>query len=285
MKSDAAQDYLHFLFYIALLCANVWAILALPAWWWLPFSLLQGFFYVGLTEAFHQCLHMNLFPHRRANVVGGILFGTIMMGNFCAYRNFHLQHHQNLNTRQDPERHYYPRRQRNRFVELLMVPWIVSQYMTQVRRADLVDKKDKALSTFCEVCVGALIVAALVTLYVAPMVLVKVSIVPFLACSYIQYFVIQAEHFDFTPLDERPQPHEIGRYAFNLEMPRPFAFLILNTNYHGIHHRHPRTKWYQAPAVARVAEGQYTRGVSTFLASWYSRGPRVWADPASSKDA
>lgn len=46
-------------------------------------------------------------------------------------------------------------------------------------------------------------------------------------------------------------PKGADHQSMNFRLPVPFNFLVLNFNYHRVHHRHPGRPWYELPALKR----------------------------------
>jgi fatty acid desaturase len=72
-------------------------------------------------------------------------------------------------------------------------------------------------------------------------------------------------------------PHYGGELAdpgqgYDLRLPRPLAPLVLNTNLHGTHHRHPNLPWTALPLAFQERAGNYSG--SYLLTPWRQlRGP------------
>jgi fatty acid desaturase len=76
-------------------------------------------------------------------------------------------------------------------------------------------------------------------------------------------------------LDNAPHyamPTDSGRDARNTRFPKPFRWMILNQNFHGVHHHSPQTHWLELPH-AYAASGAAEDG------SWFTAQARQFRGP------
>ncbi|WP_100641682.1 fatty acid desaturase family protein [Alteromonas facilis] len=104
LRSDWQGSYLLLVNYSLLLFA-----LALPAVWshWLAYGIsltLLGNRQLGLGILMHDCAHYALFKSKQANVtVGRWLCAAPIFAQFDGYQHYHLKHHANAGTKNDPD--------------------------------------------------------------------------------------------------------------------------------------------------------------------------------------
>lgn len=76
-------------------------------------------------------------------------------------------------------------------------------------------------------------------------------------------------------LDNAPHyasPKDSGTRAFNSTLPRAFRWLVLNGNFHGVHHKAPQLSWLELPRVF-AAEGNRFDGSWIGMVLRQFRGP------------
>lgn len=79
------------------------AVLAAPAWAWVPLWLVMGFVINGLVQLAHETWHGNLLPRRWQNTVAGTLLGLVVGIAHGPLRHDHLAHHRYNRTERDPD--------------------------------------------------------------------------------------------------------------------------------------------------------------------------------------
>lgn len=87
-----------------------WAVLAAPAWAWLPLWLAMGFVINGLVQLAHETWHGNLLPRRWQNTLAGTLLGLVVGIAHGPLRHDHLAHHRYNRTERDPDAYNVGRR-------------------------------------------------------------------------------------------------------------------------------------------------------------------------------
>jgi fatty acid desaturase len=74
---------------------------------------------------------------------------------------------------------------------------------------------------------------------------------------------IAARWFMLSLIDNAPHygmPLDSGLDARNTRFPRPIAWLVLNQNFHGLHHHNPQMHWRQLPVAFAQSPRDYNGG-------------------------
>lgn len=288
-------------FVAAVLTANVCLFVVLPlsmedgrrwlAWLVAPLVLTT----VPHWALIHEAIHGHLHPHPRTNDRLGRLLAVLFLSPFDTLRFGHLSHHA-LNARPterpdvfDPRRTsrlratllYYPRLFFGLFlVELgsgplsllprpLLRPIVRRLFYDGADDAQgMADRAERQLlgpgrlaRIRTDAAASLLVVAVGLWLYGGAW---PVLVVALLGRAFVVSFLDNAPHYD-GPLAEPDQ-------GYDMAAPAPVRFAVLNTNFHGVHHRHPNLPWPALPA-AFAAEGRCFHG-RYLLTPWRQlRGP------------
>ncbi|RFA30305.1 hypothetical protein CAI21_06755 [Alkalilimnicola ehrlichii] len=272
------------MFFLAL-AANTFLLIAFPlSLLSAPLVLLQAIMFVGLVEAFHQSVHSNLFPGKRANLVVGVFVGAFLGTSYPAYRRFHLKHHQLTNSDGDPEARFYTKAS-SRLRALLLIPITVAGHASIVNAAqDLLQRNDVNLHKFTMLLIYLRAVLILLALVLYPSQTLAVFLLPMLVFFYYEYFMSHSQHYQKPYAATAPKGLEHYRYSRNLRLPNWIGFLSLYTNYHATHHASPSAKWYRMPEVA-ASHGDIALASTVpylgFVKSWWRHGVRTWPEEVS----
>jgi fatty acid desaturase len=88
------------------------------------------------------------------------------------------------------------------------------------------------------------------------------------ACIFARFAVLSL-------LDNAPHygtPRDSGQRAYNTSLPQPFALLVLNANFHGVHHQASQLSWQELPRA-------FARTGSAFDGSWIATVLRQFRGP------
>jgi fatty acid desaturase len=261
------------------------------AWSLLPLALLNNPFWSLLHETIHDLFH----PKRRINLIFGRLLSILFGSPFLILRLSHLLHHKLNRTPKEAtelyERgkvslsaaafgYYFQilgglylteflssllfllpggllRRIKDRFVKpdsvsgILLQNWTQDEAVREIRIDGLCIFTWFGLSLFCYGASWPLLLAALA------------------ARGFLISFLDNVYHYR-TPLNDI-------FYASNLWLAKPIATVLLNFNFHGIHHKNPAIPWTHLPSVFRD-QRQIFHGDYFIAAARQLRGPVALQD-------
>jgi fatty acid desaturase len=227
--------------------------------------------------AIHEAVHGHLLPDRRANEAAGRLLAILFLAPFAALRFGHLSHHAlNARATERPELYdpkstsrlkaalaFYPRLLGGLYLfelasgPLSLLPRRVLRpivrrvfYEGSPEARDIPERAERRLlepAVLRAIRVDALLVLALLALSFAlygeawP-----VLALALLGRAFLVSLMDNAPHYG-GPLADPGQ-------GYDLRAPRLLSLLVLHTNLHGTHHRHPGLPWTALPA-AHAADG------------------------------
>ncbi len=280
---------------------NVYQFLILPlwllplganwAWTLLPLAFLNNPYWSLIHEAIHDLFH----PARRVNMLAGRILSVLFGSPFRILRLSHLLHHK-LNRTPIEGTEFYERgrgsvvsaafgyffqilgglylvefispllfflpcavvrRFKGRFVKpesvsgILLQNWTQDEAIREIRIDGLMIVGWFGLSLLCYGAHWPLLLAVLV------------------ARGFLISFLDNVYHYR-TPVSD-------VFYANNLWLPHSMARLLLNFNFHGIHHKNPAIPWIRLPVVFRE-EAQIFHG------NYFSAAARQLAGPVALQD-
>lgn len=230
----------------------------------------------------HEAVHGHLHPSRRVNDALGRLLSVLFLSPFETLKFGHLSHHAlNARATERPEVYdpstmsrlraalvYYPRLFFALYlVELAAVPLslLPRRALRPIVRAlfydgaaeaqgmaDRAERQILAPDRLARIRTDA--VAAIVLMGVSGWLwgaLWPILVALVLGRAFIVSFMDNAPHYE-GPLADPDQ-------GYDMAAPAPVRLAVLNTNFHGVHHRHPNLPWTALPAVF-VAEGRRFHG-------------------------
>ncbi|HWD48389.1 MAG TPA: fatty acid desaturase [Rhizomicrobium sp.] len=289
LTAVAAFAVLQFGMLPALTTLNIWQAVALVA-----VAALTAPLHYGLM---HETMHGNLFESEKANRAAGRLLGITLGLPFETMRFGHLAHHGfNRHDYDRPESlhkgeawsgkalgYYFQLVIGNEFLYVLAplplllpmstTPKIV-KYMNQ--SPDMEWFRNAALRTFTNPMRRRAIridLIAIVALFVFAFWTWGAHWEIFACCLLARWCVLSI-------LDNAPHyamPLDSGLDARNTTFPRPFRWLILNQNFHGVHHHSPQTPWHHLPA-SFAQQNTPTHG------SWFAAQARQFRGPVQLPD-
>jgi len=284
MKSRSSiKDVVFLCAYFLILASNGWLLSQLQfGVLLLPFVFLQGVALIGIVEAFHQAVHLNLLPGRLPNqILGSVLGGFLGMGYF-AYRGFHLKHHQTTNSQEDPERlfHVESRLRLSPALALLFSLGSLFRYSHIVNNAGLYfSARERSLAWVDKVFALVVTATLLVLLVLFPLAWLKVLGLPLLVFGCLEFLMGQSQHYQKPDVDVAPRGEEHYVAGVNISIPYPLAFMMLFTNLHATHHAKPAIKWYETPQrlkddIRKGVAGQ-PMSLAAFMRNWFAHGAKV----------
>lgn len=228
----------------------------------------------------HEAVHGHLLPDRRANAIAGRLLAILFLAPFATLRFGHLSHH-SLNARatERPELYdpattswrraallYYPRLLGGlHLVEVASGPLsflprrllrpIVRRlfYEGSTEAMGMAERAERRLldpATLRSIRLDALAILALLVLafalYGAAWPVVAAAL---FGRALLVSLVDNAPHYG-GPLADPGQ-------GYDMRASPPLGLLVLHTNLHGTHHRHPGLPWTALPAAFAAEGGRY----------------------------
>jgi fatty acid desaturase len=264
---------------------------ASAAWLLVPFVLAT----VPHWALIHECVHGHCHPRRGVNEAAGRVLAILFLAPFDGLRFGHLSHHA-LNARPSERPEFYDPAERSgwRAAAAFYARLLCGVYLLEVasgplallpRRvlrpvvrwvfydgtpdaAHMADRAERVLlapDVLGRMRRDALLILVLLGtafwLYGPHWPLLLLAL---LGRAFLVSFLDNAPHYDGA-LAEPDQ-------GYDLRLPRPLARLVLNTNLHGTHHRHPNLPWTALPG-AFARDGVDFAG-SYLLTPWRQlRGP------------
>lgn len=206
------------------------------------FSILLGIFYVGVLELVHQCTHNNAFDRKVENIYWGVFFSSLIHFNFKKYKNFHMDHHIYVCTTKDPENELYTN-EINPIIQILLAPIFFYKfcYVVMKYKRNNISENEKHHSN---IFIYIYIIIMMLSLYFNYKYFLYLYCIPFLIFTYIDFLFNQAEHYGYDQVPITDKDRII--YANNIELPFIFSWVFLFRNYHQLHHRYPKIKWYNS---------------------------------------
>lgn len=251
----------------------LWLLPRNPVWGWtlVPAALLTNPFWSLIHEAIHDLFH----PERVINAFFGRLLGVFFGSPFRILRMSHLLHHK-LNRLPVEGTEYYDRTRSTRlaaapgyyaqiFFALYLVE-ILSPMLFLLPRGLLRWFKARFVSTQS---VSALLLETWLRREALREIrLDGMAILIFFGLAFYSYgghwpllaSVLLARGFLISFLDNiyhYETPVSDVFYAKNLRLPGPLAKLLLNFNFHGIHHVNPAIPWLHLPRAFEAQAGRY----------------------------
>jgi len=243
----------------------------------------------------HEAVHGHFHISRRVNEAAGRILAILFLAPFDGLRFGHLSHHA-LNARASERPEYYDPRHisvwratTEFYVRLLfgvyllevlsgplsllprrvlrpLVRWIF--YDGAPDAAHMADRAERVLlapATLRRLWLdAALILLLLAGSFAAYGAAWPLLVIALLGRAFVVSLMDNAPHY----LGELADPDQ----GYDLKLPQALAALVLNTNLHGTHHRHPNLPWTALPQAFRREGGNYAG--SYLLTPWRQlRGP------------
>ncbi|MFE4668223.1 fatty acid desaturase [Streptomyces sp. NPDC056716] len=215
--------------------------LVLDTWWATGLSWVLGAFVVAsLHNVLHCTSHGTFMRTHRGNRVAGQLAGTLLLMNSALYRVFHLHHHRNTQTADDPEpdgviinpgQYVIAMLNLDYFLGFLRMSaaslWHRYPYFVTTDRARAAIRRDTGI-------IALWVAAAAAATALWPMAMLTLYIVPTCLAWVLNNFSIMPEHY-YVDRTDNPWRNTNSVYTRSTW----FGFLNWNTNYHAEHHLYP----------------------------------------------
>jgi fatty acid desaturase len=241
---------------LLMLCYGGWAISTLwLAAVWLPLGMVLTAIFIALHSSLsHEALHGHPFANRGLNEA--LVFPCLgLLIPYKRFRDTHLAHHVDeilTDPYDDPESNYLdpavwdglsrPVQWVLSFNNTLLGRLIVGPLVGQIAfmRADwrAIRAGDRAVLRGWLWHIPA-ILPVLIWIYGSPM-----PIWAYLISAYAGLSILKIRTF----LEHRAHERASGRTVV-IEGHGPLSWIFLNNNLHAVHHMHPKTAWYDLPAL------------------------------------
>jgi fatty acid desaturase len=226
---------------------------------WVPLAIVQGFTIFNFTILLHEVVHHAVFERSRpgAERVLGFLYAIPSGMSPSQFSRWHLDHHAELGSDDDPKRHHLSPKVNARWVKLLYcTPALFPIYFRAARResATYQPALRARIATERRIAIGAhLGVLAAVWFVAGPYAAVRTSIVPVFFVFPIAFTLNRlGQHYDIDPADPAKWGTLMRGHWF-------WDFAFLNSNYHLEHHYFPGVPFYRLPALQRALVPFYER--------------------------
>lgn len=107
---------------------------------------------------------------------------------------------------------------------------------------------------------------------------VFVYLIPIIVFSYVDFLFNQSEHYGYSEKDYSNKHRALD--ANNIEIPFALGWIFLFRNYHQLHHKYPKIKWYDSHKfyVNDFSKRDYCKSESffSFFKRFFVLGIRVW---------
>lgn len=121
-KKSPARHFVIAARQFGLLGLGTWGLVAVSnPWIWLPLALVQGFTVFNFTVLLHEVLHHCVFEKRHAVAERALALAYAIPSGISAsqFTRWHLDHHAELGSNDDPKRHYLSPKRVARWYKLL----------------------------------------------------------------------------------------------------------------------------------------------------------------------
>lgn len=243
----------------------------------------------------HEAVHGHLHPRPKVNEALGHLLGVLFLAPFDALRFGHLSHHA-LNAKAAERPEFYDPRTRSRgrailvfygrllfgiyLFELLsgLLSLLPRRLLVPIVRRVFYEGEPEAQGMAARAERAILAPARLRRIRrdaLLVMALLLASMLAYGAAWQLLALALLGRGFLVSLMDNAP--HYDGPLAdpdqgYDMRLPKGIGVLVLNSNLHGTHHRHPNLPWTALPAMRRVEGGDYAG--SYFVTPWRQlKGP------------
>jgi fatty acid desaturase len=243
-------------------------ILALASWGlihfdnpliWVPLAIVQGFTVFNFTILLHEVVHHTVFERRRprAEWVLGLLYAIPSGISSSQFTRWHLDHHAELGSDDDPKRHHLSPKVNERWCKLLYcTPALFPIYFRAARREsvtyDRLLQKRIARERKVSTTVHLLAIAA-VGYFFGFHAAVRTNIIPVFFVFPLAFTLNRlGQHYDIDPNDPAKWGTLMRGHWF-------WDLVYLNSNYHLEHHYFPGVPFYRLPRLQRALVPFYER--------------------------
>jgi fatty acid desaturase len=228
------------------------------AWWaWLPLAVLQGLTIFNFTVLLHEVLHRAVFNdhHPRIERLLALLYAIPSGISPTQFTRWHLDHHAELGSMDDPKRHHLSPKQNKRFVKLLYAtPWLFVIYFRAAAKESATYpaaiqqkiRRERLLTIGAHLLtISALLFAYDVTMFIkAYLIPVFFIFPPAFALNRL------GQHYAINPADP-------AQWSTLMVSHPIWNWIFLYSNLHLEHHYFPGVPCYHLPQLQRELSGFY----------------------------
>jgi fatty acid desaturase len=226
---------------------------------WIPLAFVQGFTVFNFTVLLHEVVHHTIFERRRAGVERalGLLYAIPSGISASQFTRWHLDHHAELGSDEDPKRHHLSPKVNARWYKLLYcTPALFPIYFRAARRESSTYPAplQRAIARERKVSLLFHLSALAVIWYVFGFyAALRTSIIPVFFIFPIAFTLNRlGQHYDIDPADP-------AKWGTLMRGSWFWDFTYLNSNYHLEHHYFPGVPFYNLPRVQRALLPFYER--------------------------
>ncbi len=229
------------------------------SWLWLPCAAVVGLTVFNCTVLLHEVLHGLVFRRNRPGLSRALaLLYSIPSGISAAqFTRWHLDHHAQLGSEDDPKRHYLsPKRNKPWFKALYFTPALFPIYFRAAARAAASYPAPLRRQIAVERAVVILfhvVLVASVWLAAGGALLARVYLVPVFLVFPVAFALNRlGQHYDINPADP-------AQWSTLMKPSRVWGFIYLWSNYHLEHHYYPGVPFYNLPRLRRLLDPYFQK--------------------------
>jgi fatty acid desaturase len=226
---------------------------------WVPLAFVQGFTIFNFTILLHEVVHRTIFERNRplAHRVLGFLYAIPSGISPSQFTRWHLDHHAELGSDDDPKRAHLSPKVNARWYKLLYcTPALFPIYFRAARRESSTypESLQETIGWERKASVAAHLAAlALVWSWFGAYAAVRTNIIPVFFVFPIAFTLNRlGQHYDIDPTDPAKWGTLMKGHWF-------WDFAFLNSNYHLEHHYFPGVPFYRLPELQRALVPFYDR--------------------------
>lgn len=235
-----------------------WALVSITnPWLWIPLAVVQGFTVFNFTVLLHEVLHHCVFEKRHARVERLLALAYAIPSGISAsqFTRWHLDHHAELGSMDDPKRHHLSPKRVARWYKLLYAtPALFPIYFRAAAQetATYPDALKKTIGWERKVSiVSHLSVAGLLWWAFGFDAAWRAHLFPVFFIFPIAFTLNRlGQHYDIDPSDPAKWGTLMRGHWF-------WDFAYLYSNYHLEHHYFPGVPCYQLPALQQALKPFY----------------------------
>jgi fatty acid desaturase len=226
---------------------------------WVPLAFVQGFTIFNFTILLHEVVHRTVFERSRPRACRllGFLYAVPSGISPSQFTRWHLDHHAELGSDDDPKRAHLSPKVNKRWYKLLYCsPALFPIYFRAARResATYPAAVQRSIAWERRISVAAHLTALVLLWYFVDWyAAVRTSVVPVFFVFPVAFTLNRlGQHYDIDPEDPACWGTLMKGHWF-------WDFAFLNSNYHLEHHYFPGVPFYNLPALQTALVPFYTR--------------------------